>query len=77
MDRFDETTAAATIVAAIIAEGAAEAYMSASEEQRTEMMLAYMQGQARKIEKLQTLYMTNDNFREAFRQSVYELCQTN
>ena len=73
MDRFDENTARA-ITAAIIADGAAAAYLAASEDDRTEMMLAYMQDQGRKVEKLQTLYRTNPEFRDGFRSAVYELC---
>jgi hypothetical protein len=66
---------AKSIVAAIIADGAAGAYLGASEEQRTEMMLAYLQNQIKKTEQLQTMYMTNDSFRDHFRQTVYELCK--
>lgn len=71
---FDENTAK-SIVASIIADGAADAYMTATEDQRTEMMMAYLQRQMKKTEQMQTMYMTNDNFRAEFRQTVYELCK--
>lgn len=74
MNQFDENTAK-SIVAAIIADGAAAAYMAASEDERTEMMLAYQQSQIKKTEQMQTMYLTNDNFRANFRQTVYELCK--
>lgn len=73
MMAFDENTAK-TIVFAIIKDGAADAYMSASEDERTEIMLAYLQSQIKKTEQMQTMYMTNDNFRAEFRHAVYELC---
>jgi len=74
MKAFDENTAK-SIVAAIISDGAAAAYLSATEDERTEMMLAYLQSQIKKTEQMQTMYMTNDNFRSEFRSAVYELCQ--
>lgn len=74
MNAFDENTAK-SIVAAIIADGAADAYMTATEAERTEMMLAYLQSQMKKTEQMQTMYMTNDKFRAEFRQTVYELCK--
>jgi len=73
MTTFDENTARA-IVAAIVKDGAADAYMSASEDERTEMILAYMADLVKRTEKMQTMYLTNKNFRDNFRSAVYELC---
>lgn len=74
MNGFDGSTAK-SIVAAIIADGAAGAYMAATENERTEMMLAYLQSQIKKTEQMQTMYMTNDSFRANFRQTVCEMCK--
>jgi len=74
VSQFDENTAKA-IVDLIIADGAANVYMAANEEQRTEMMLAYLQNQIKKTEQMQTMYLTNDNFRDHFRETVFALCK--
>lgn len=50
MNTFDENTAA-PIVAAIIADGASAAYMAATEDERTEMVLAYLQSQMKKLSR--------------------------
>jgi hypothetical protein len=65
---------AESIAAAIIADGAAKAYMNATDEQRTELVLAYMENEIRKVERIQVMYITNDSFKETFRAAVYALC---
>jgi hypothetical protein len=74
MTHFDENSANA-IVAAMIADGAADAYIAATEDERTEMMLAYLQGQIKKTEQMQTMYRTNAQFRDGFRSVVFDLCK--
>lgn len=74
MNGFDENTAKA-IVVAIIEDGAATAYMAASESVRVDMMAAYLKSHTAKIEKMQTMYMTNPEFRNEFITAVYELCK--
>ena len=74
MNEFAENTAR-VIMAAIIEDGAASAYMAVSEAERVEMMAAYLKSHAAKTEKMQTMYMTNPEFRNEFRATVYELCK--
>lgn len=69
------TRDAAAIVANIIKDGAKDAFINASEAERTEIVLAYVQAQIKKTELMQTLYLTDSKFKAGFRSTVLGLCQ--
>ena len=69
MNSFDQRTAE-SIVATIKKDGAEKAFFKASPELKLEIIEAYMLDNIKKIEKLQTLYMTNAEFKSNFRMLV-------
>lgn len=74
MDAISKHTAKA-IVLNIIKDGAKESFVAVTPGQRTEMVMAYLQDQIKKTEQMQTMYMTNPEFKSLFRQTVLALCK--
>jgi len=66
---------ATAIVANIIKDGAKEAFLKATESERTEIVLDYVQAQIRKTEQMQTLYLTKPEFKADFRLAVLAMCK--
>ncbi len=69
----DELSIAKSIVISIIDDGAKDAYINGSEEQQKDLMFAYLDHAIKKIEKFQTMLLTNTEARKAFIERVFSI----
>ena len=64
---------AAWVAESIKADGIMEQFVNATEVQRHWVVIAYLEAQAKQIEKFQTKYITNTEFRDDFRLAIYAM----
>ena len=54
---------------------AAQAFISSSEENRNKMIWAYADEAAKRIQRLQNMWLTNADFRRQFLLEVFRICK--
>lgn len=64
---------AAMVATAIAEDGCAEDYVNAPESERTEWLEIYMQAVSKKIEKIQTTYLTNPQARMELATIIHQI----
>jgi hypothetical protein len=69
----DEMMMAKGIVNSIIRDGAGDAFLKGTDDQRKDLMFAYLDAEIKKYEKFQTKLMTNSGAMEAFVKSVFSI----
>ena len=68
----EEFSLARMIATELINDGAATNYMDSDDDDRNSFVLAYLPAVIKKIEKMQSMYLTNDDFREKLIRGIYD-----